>query len=78
MTHYYFDIVEGENRTLDDVGLDLPDKAAATAHAACLLVELARDVVRAGDLGALVVQVRNEGGQPAFIAKLQFQLSDQT
>ena len=78
MAHYYFDIVEGDNRTLDEVGVDLADKAAATTHAASLLVETARDVVRDGDLAALVVEVRNEVGQREFIAKLRIQLSDQT
>lgn len=78
VAHYYFDIVEGDNRTLDEVGVDLADKVAATTHAASLLVELARDVVRDGDLAALVVEVRNEVGQREFIAKLRIQLSDQT
>ena len=60
MTHYYFDIVEGEDRTLDDVGLELADKGAARAHAASLLIEIARDFVRCGNLSALSVEVRNE------------------
>jgi hypothetical protein len=77
VTRYYFDIVEGEDRTLDDVGLELADKGAARAHGASLLIEIARDSVRCGNLSALSVEVRNEVGQPAFHVMLRFHLSDQ-
>ena len=75
MPHYYFDIVEGDGRTLDVVGSDLTDDAAARKQAASLLIDLARDDVRAGDLELIAVLVRDAGGHATFSAKLRIDLS---
>ncbi len=76
MAHYYFDIVEPVRRTSDTEGLDLADEAAARAHAATLLLEVARDIVLDGDVPALAVEARNEAGKPAFRASLRRHFSD--
>jgi hypothetical protein len=76
VTRYYFDIVEGGDQTLDEVGDEFSDEAAARTHAASLLIEVARDVVRDGDVSALAVSVRNEAGKPAFHATLALQFGE--
>jgi hypothetical protein len=78
MTHYYFDIVEPVRRTPDGEGIELADEAAAQAHAASLLLEVARDIVLDGDFPALAVEARDEAGRPAFRASLQLHFSDQS
>ena len=78
MPRYYIDIVEDALRTSDDVGFDLVDEAAARRQAIVLLIELARDEAREGNIEALSVEVRNDLGQPAFHATLRFELRDES
>ena len=73
MTRYFFDIVEGGEQTLDEVGAEFSDEAAAGTQAAYLLIEVARDMVRDGGVTALAVNVRKQGGNPGFHATLVLQ-----
>ena len=76
MHHYFFDIADGDDRTLDDVGVDFANEDAARTHAASLLIELARDEIRVGEVGVLAVEVRSSTGQPMFYAALHLQFSE--
>jgi hypothetical protein len=63
VTRYFFDILEGGEQTLDEVGDEFTDDTAARNQAAFLLIEVARDMVRDGGVAALAVNVRNQGGK---------------
>jgi hypothetical protein len=63
MPHFYFDTYDGENLHRDDIGIDLPDSAAAKAEAQNSLPDLAHYVLRRGKNGTFFVTVRNDAGE---------------
>ena len=70
MPRYFFDIDDGDRRTLDDEGFDLPGLQEARDEAIRVLPDIARDVLPDGDHRNFVVTVRAEGGLPVFRATL--------
>ncbi|MFD6316930.1 DUF6894 family protein [Methylorubrum thiocyanatum] len=74
MSRYFFDVHDGVS-VVDDRGSDLPDDAAARAHAQ---QEAASYVSRPGmltaDGGAIIVDVRDELG-PVLSVRLVFNVS---
>ncbi len=76
MVRYYFDIVEGADRTEDEVGREFPDRSAARDEAARILVDLARDAVGLTEHARLEVRVSNDADQANFVATLCFDLQD--
>ncbi|MCJ2069195.1 hypothetical protein MKK75_10325 [Methylobacterium sp. J-030] len=73
MARYFFDVIDG--RTIsDEAGIDLPDLAAVRREAVRLLPEIARDEIHKYDCDAqtLALMVRDEAGQPVYIANLSY------
>lgn len=69
---YYFDLVNGENISFDEEGMELPDIQAAQEEAALALAALAKELrsVPTSDLPhALGIEVRDNAGP---VLKLQF------
>ena len=67
---YFFDIDDGDRRTLDDQGFDLPGLRETRDEAIRVLPDIARDVLPNGDHRSFIVTVREEGGLPIFKATL--------
>ncbi len=61
MPRYFFDVFNGESDTVDLVGHDLDDEAAARAVALQTLADIARkDILRGGE-ASITVRVRRNG-----------------
>lgn len=71
---YYFDIRDGENFALDDIGFDLRDDVGARLQATIALIEMARDYLPTdGNRRNLLIQVRTDEG-PRFDVSLDYAL----
>lgn len=70
MPRYFFDIDDGESRTRDSYGLELPDLAEVRNKAISILPDVAREELPDGDRRVFVCQARDEGGTVVFMATL--------
>ena len=70
MTHFFFDIDDGENHVTDSHGLDLADKEAARREAISILPDVAREELPDGDRRTFICKVRDETDKVIFIATL--------
>jgi hypothetical protein len=68
MAQYFFDIIAGDQLSLDEEGMTLPNMEAARREATRSLADLARDTERPL---ALTISVRNCEG-PVFETALQW------
>ena len=62
MPRYFFDLLDGEHVTVDEVGLELESDQMARNTAASVLADLARE---AGDVGvsrSVLITLRDESG----------------
>jgi hypothetical protein len=73
MPRYYFDFCESDEISIDDVGLEFPDLAAAKADARRALSELFSQGKPSADRQELTVMVRDERGEQCLKAKLIFE-----
>ncbi|TKD40628.1 MAG: hypothetical protein E5W98_20550 [Mesorhizobium sp.] len=74
MPRFYFDWDEtNELAIVDDLGLELPDLAAAKAEAAKALAEWSKDVKPKADRQELAITVRDEHGQLCLRTHLIFE-----
>ena len=71
MPRYYFDMNDGDQQTIDDIGLDFPDIEAARQEASRALAEITRMHVPAKDDWACEVLIRTETGQPPYAPSLR-------
>ncbi|TIX82164.1 MAG: hypothetical protein E5V27_14030 [Mesorhizobium sp.] len=72
MPRFYFDWDESnELAIVDDIGLELPDLAAAKAEAAQALAEWSKNVI--ADRQELAITVRDEHGHPCLRTHLIFE-----
>ncbi|MDB5506806.1 MAG: hypothetical protein JWR75_1444 [Devosia sp.] len=77
MPRYFFDSDDGDDRIVDDEGLELPDDQAAYKEASTAIVELAKDRIPAdGPLRHLQMWVRNEEGLSVHILTLKFEADE--
>ncbi|WP_246529503.1 DUF6894 family protein [Microvirga zambiensis] len=60
---FFFDTDDGDFRTVDEVGMELSDIAAAKAEARAALADMAKDGLADGDPRDFVVSVRDEAGR---------------
>jgi hypothetical protein len=65
MPHYYFDIRENDEVTVDELGMQLPDLQAAAVESAKSLADLAKDLLPAARCYSLGIEVRNHD-EPLF------------
>ena len=70
MPRYFFDIDDGERRSLNEDGLEFAGPWEARANAIAVLPDIAREVMPDGNRREMVSTVRNEGGDVMFTAKL--------
>jgi hypothetical protein len=70
MPRFFFDIDDGEERSTDLNGVELPDLAEARKNAIAILPDLAREELPDGDRRVFVCQARDESGKVVFIATL--------
>jgi hypothetical protein len=70
MPRYFFDIDDGDQRSLDHEGMEMPDVWAAREGAIAVLPDVARDVLPDGDRREMVSTVRDESGTVVYIATL--------
>jgi hypothetical protein len=77
MSHYYFDIHDGETLTADEEGHFLPNLEAAQVAAARTLADLARDAIRGFAKHAkghkMIIAVRDVTG-PVLKAQCTFEV----
>lgn len=70
MARYFFDVDDGERRTLDRDGHEMVSPAAMRREAIGALPAIAADALPDGDHRVFQVRVRDEGGRPVFHASL--------
>jgi hypothetical protein len=70
MEHFYFDIADGQRRTLDEIGTVLPGREQARDTALTALPDLAREGPQLGDRREIIVDVRNATRRLIFTATL--------
>jgi len=63
---FFFDIDDGEERSTDLNGVELPDLAEARKNAIAILPDLAREELPDGDRRVFVCQARDESGKVVF------------
>jgi hypothetical protein len=69
MPRFYFDVRQDGKVIADDEGEELPDTAAAISEASLAATQLAKERLRS-PRDTLVVEVRDEQGQPVVRAKV--------
>ncbi|KYG24191.1 hypothetical protein SE92_31285 [Bradyrhizobium sp. AT1] len=62
MSHFYFDIWDGEALVVDEEGLDLVSQRAAEVEAALSLADMARQLEPLASSDGLAVNVRDANG----------------
>lgn len=69
---YFFDVDDGERRTVDRDGHELASRAAVRQEAVAVLPAVAADVLPRDDRRTFQVTVRDDDGRPVFHASLTF------
>jgi hypothetical protein len=62
MSHFYFDIRDGEALLVDEEGLNLSSQRAAEIEAALSLADMAEQLETSTSADGLAVEVRDAGG----------------
>lgn len=70
MARYFFDTDDGEERVIDQVGIEFPTLDAARSQAVAALPGIAGDSPRLEDGREIVTVVRDETGRAIFRARL--------
>ena len=70
MPRFFFDIINAEDFTPDNFGIELDDDEEARQQAISLLPEIAREELPNGDFHAFTVKARNEDGTVVYEASL--------
>jgi endonuclease YncB( thermonuclease family) len=73
MKRYFFDLRDGDELTVHEEGVELPNVEAAEAGAAGSLGDMARDFIRARTSHTLMIYVRDDS-RPVASASLVWQL----
>ena len=72
MTLFFFDVDDGERRTVDDQGTEFPGLKEARDGAIRALPDVARDLLPDGDRRDFTVTVKDADGRALFRASLSF------
>lgn len=62
MSHFYFDIWDGESLAVDEEGLDLTSQRAAEIEAVLSLADIAKELETFASIDSLAIEVRDERG----------------
>ena len=68
MPRYFFDVQDADGTFLDEVGMDLPDMAAAIREARKALADMVRDVLRDQANDALLIRIRDGADGPVVLS----------
>lgn len=71
MTLYYFDFLDGNMFTRDDIGMECDSLEAAKVEASAGLIGYAKDNVPGSDEREIAVEVRTESA-PVLVLKMSF------
>lgn len=66
---YFFDIDDGEQKTQDDQGIELPDRETAREQAIGVLPDVAREVLPDGNRRTFICRVRDDADKVIFEAR---------
>jgi len=72
VSRYFFDLHNGDGPTVDDEGLELPDRPSVRRQVARLLTDVARDELPTEDRAVISVKVRNGEGKVIAVTSLTF------
>jgi len=73
VVRYYFDVREGDNASVDDIGVDLSSRDSALSEAARTIAEMARDQIPKHLSGhKIVIEVRNSS-EPVLSVSVVFE-----
>lgn len=70
MPLFYFDVDDGDQRVIDEIGTEFPNALAAKDEAVSVLPDIARDKLPDGDHRIFMSSVRDESGQVVCRAML--------
>lgn len=70
MPRFFFDLDDGDRRSIDDEGFELANLLEAKCRVIATLPAIARDVFPDGDRRVIAAQVRDERGQVRITATL--------
>ena len=74
MHRYFFDIRDGDNLSVDDIGIDCASLDDVRFQAIDALPEIARDELPDGDHRVFEVTVRDASGKPVFTGRLTLEV----
>lgn len=72
MGRYYFDLENGDGKTLDEEGVELADHAGAIKEASRIVTDLARDELMEIGKGKIWLTIRKSDGNILAVASLVF------
>ena len=70
MPLYFMETNDGDDRCMDEVGIEMRDDKAARKAAIMALPDMARDVLPNGDHRTMSVVVWNEDGRRVYMASM--------
>ncbi len=74
MARYYFDIHNGAQSVRDDEGAEFDSLDAAVQAATCSAAEIGTGRLARGDIIDVVIEVRDERGQPVCTIKASMEI----
>ena len=74
VARYFFDILDGERRVRDEVGLDLADEKVIAQTTFDLLLKLARDELNPNKSQHWMAIVRNETGHVIYRGSMRLEI----
>ncbi|OOG72910.1 hypothetical protein BLJAPNOD_05133 [Ensifer sp. M14] len=73
MTRYFFDLNNGDGKTVDEEGQELGSRNAIMQEVTRILVDVARDELAVGQGTEISVSVRTDVGKAVSVATLTFE-----
>ena len=72
MSRYFFDLHNSDGPTVDNDGMELPDRSSISKQVARILVDVARDELPSEDRAIISIKVRNSCGAVIAVTSLTF------
>jgi hypothetical protein len=72
MSHYYFDLHNGDGPLQDEDGTELTSRCDIVREAAKILLDVARDELPSADRAPISITVRDEDGKTISVSTLIF------
>jgi 4-hydroxyphenylpyruvate dioxygenase-like putative hemolysin len=68
MPRYYFDVRDEDGASIDEVGIELPDMAAAIQEARRAVADMVRDALRESNIGDVAIAIRDGADGPVVLS----------